>query len=423
MLLNNSLIVGVDVHRRTNVVQVMDGQGQVLTTSLLVSNNRQGTAHLADCLAEAARRGNFASIHIAAEATGAYWLPFFCQLQQEPRLAAWPLTLYPFNPRVVHNFRKAFVDLDKVDLNDAHLVAERLRFGRNLPAPFAMEEQFLPLRSLTRYRFHLVHELVRVKSYCTYLVYLKSSEYTADRDWQPFSDIFGATSRAVLRDFPSMDAIIEMPFDELVEWLDVKGKRRFADPEANARKLVRVAEDSYRLPAPWLESVNIILGLNLRHLKTLENLIQRVDTAIADEMKAIPNTLTTIPGIGPVIAAGIIAELGDLARFDYDQKKVASYAGLKWSRRQSGDFLAEETTLKRQGNRFLRYYFCEAAHLVRMNDAEYNAFYTKKYNEALKHKHKRAIVLTARKLVRLVVRLLTTNQPFRVRRVDSDESV
>ena len=58
-----------------------------------------------------------------------------------------------------------------------------------------------------------------------------------------------------------------------------------------------------------------------------------------------------------------------------------------------------------------------------MNDAEYNAFYTKKYNEALKHKHKRAIVLTARKLVRLVVRLLTTNQPFRVRRVDSDDSV
>ena len=31
--------------------------------------------------------------------------------------------------------------------------------------------------------------------------------------------------------------------------------------------------------------------------------------------------------------------------------------------------------------------------------------------------------LTARKLVRLVVRLLTTNQPFRVRRVDSDDSV
>ena len=219
-----------------------------------------------------------------------------------------------------------------------------------------------------------------------------------------------------------MDAIIEMPFDELVEWLDVKGKRRFADPEANARKLLQVAEDSYRLPTPWLESVNTILGLNLRHLKTLENLIQRVDTAIADEMEAIPNTLTTIPGIGPVIAAGIIAELGDLARFDYDQKKVASYAGLKWSRRQSGDFLAEDTPLKRQGNRFLRYYFCEAAHLVRMNDAEYNAFYTKKYNETPKHKHKRAVVLTARKLVRLVVRLLTTNQPFRVRRVDSDEA-
>jgi hypothetical protein len=88
MLLNNSLIVGVDVHRRTNVVQVMDDQGQVLATSLMVGNNRPGTKHLANYLAEMARKGNFASIHIAAEATGAYWLPFFCQLQQEPCCSA-----------------------------------------------------------------------------------------------------------------------------------------------------------------------------------------------------------------------------------------------------------------------------------------------------------------------------------------------
>ena len=59
-------------------------------------------------------------------------------------------------------------------------------------------------------------------------------------------------------------------------------------------------------------------------------------------MEAIPQTLDTIPGIGPVFAAGIIAEIGDLARFDYNEAKVASYAGLKWPRSQSADFEAEE---------------------------------------------------------------------------------
>ena len=51
-----------------------------------------------------------------------------------------------------------------------------------------------------------------------------------------------------------------------------------------------------------------------------------------------------------------------------------------------------------------------------MHDAEYGAYYQRKVSEVRQHQHKRAIVLTARKLVWLVVRLLTTNQPYQVRR-------
>jgi transposase len=211
-----------------------------------------------------------------------------------------------------------------------------------------------------------------------------------------------------------------MPFDDLVEWLDVKGKRRFAQPDDNARRLQQIAQDSYRLPEEWLASVNIALSLSLRHLTTLQQLLTRLDTAIAQQMAHYPNTLTTIPGIGPVFAAGIIAEIGDLARFAYNEARVASFAGLKWSRHQSADFTAEETHLKRTGSAYLRYYLCEAAQSVTMHDPEYAAFYQKKYNEVRKHRHKRAIVLTARKLVRLVVRLLTTHQPFRARQAPSD---
>ena len=219
-----------------------------------------------------------------------------------------------------------------------------------------------------------------------------------------------------------MEEVVAMPFDDLVEWLDVKGRRQFADPERNARRLQQVAESSYPLPEAWLETVNITLSLSLRHLKTLEQLLKRTDTAIEAQMEAYPNSLTTIPGIGPVFAAGLIAEIGDLARFDYDQAKVASFAGLKWKRNQSASFEAEETPRKRSGNAFLRYYLCEAAQLVRMRDAEYGAYYQKKYDEVPKHKHKRALTLTARKLVRLVVRLLTTNEPYRARRVNSGNS-
>jgi transposase len=421
MFSDTDLIVGVDVHRRTNVTQMMDGQGDVVDSGRCFANNGTGTRQLARHLARLTDSGGFAAIHIAAEATNNYWLPFFCQLSQSAQLASWPVELYPFNPRVVHNFKKALGDIEKTDDLDAAVTAERLRFGKELPRPFKMDELYLPLRALTRYRYHLVQELVRVKSYCLSQVYLKATNYS-DKGKKPFSDVFGATSQAVLREFATLDTIANMPFDELVEWIDVKGKRRFPNPEENARKLQQVAHDSYLLPQEWAEVIHDIIALNLRHMTLLGNLIQRVETAITQQMQSIPNTLETIPGIGPVLSAGIIAEIGDLARFDYNEAKVASFAGLKWPRSKSADFEAEDTKMSRSGNRFLRYYLCEAAQMVRMHAPEYRDYYDRKYKEVRKHQHKRAIVLTARKLVRLVVRLLTTNEPYRLRRVSSDKS-
>jgi transposase len=163
------------------------------------------------------------------------------------------------------------------------------------------------------------------------------------------------------------------------------------------------------------QPVHTILGLSLQHINFLEKQQKRLDTAIAQRMEAISHTLDTIPGFGPVFSAGIIAEIGDIrnfSNFNCDQAKVAKYAGFKWRTHQSADFKADESKLTRTGNRYLRYYFCEAANSVRMRDRDYAAFYNRKYNEVRKHQHKRAVVLTARKLVRLVVRLLATNQPY-----------
>lgn len=47
------------------------------------------------------------------------------------------------------------------------------------------------------------------------------------------------------------------------------------------------------------------------------------------------------------------------------------------------------------------------------SNAEYRSFYHRKYNEVNKYHHKRALALTARKLVRLVFRLLKDNCLYR----------
>ncbi len=69
-------------------------------------------------------------------------------------------------------------------------------------------------------------------------------------------------------------------------------------------------------------------------------------------------------------------------------------------------------------NRYLRYYLLEAANSVRRCDSEFRRYYDLKFKEVNKYQHKRA-PLTARKLVRLVFRLLKDNRLYILRRLST----
>jgi transposase len=393
----------------------MDQDGVEVIPSFKLDNNRPGTQSLIEKVEKLMEGGGFSELEVAAEATGWYWFHFFQSLQSAAHLQAWPVELYALNPRLTANFKKSYVDLDKSDPIDAFVIADRLRWGRDLPASFTYDPALLGLRFLTRYRYHLVHHLGQEKAYCTAILYLKASEYSQE-DKQAFANLFGAASRAVLEEFASIEDVAKLPFDELVEFIDRHGKRRFSHPEENARLLQHIAQNSYPLPEALQPPVNLVLSLSLKQIAALESLIERLDTEITTRLQAIPNTLQTIPGFGPVFAAGILAEIGGAQRFNFDEAKIAKFAGFKWRKTASADFQADETHLTRTGNPYLRYYFCEAAFSVQRCDSEYGAYFRRKLTEVRTHRHKRAVTLTARKLVRLVVRLLASNQPYQQRK-------
>ncbi len=232
--MNQTLVVGIDPHRKKNVMQLMDGQGQVLGPLVRVDNNRPGTTLFVKQVVEQMHSGGYERMQIASEATGWYWFHLFQSLSQDPLLNQWPVELYLFNPRLTAKFKQNYSDQDKTDPLDAAVVADRLRFGRDLPVPFRTDDTYLPLRCLTRYYFHLTHTLAREKAYALTSLYLKASDYTHS-DKQPFANVFGAASQAVLQEFASIDQIAAIPFDDLVEFIDSKGKRRLANP-ANSTK-------------------------------------------------------------------------------------------------------------------------------------------------------------------------------------------
>lgn len=95
-------------------------------------------------------------------------------------------------------------------------------------------------------------------------------------------------------------------------------------------------------------------------IRAFSDQIKAFDKVIEQQIKLIPNTLTIAKGIGPVYSAGIIAEIGDIHRFE-NQAALAKYAGLAWTEHQSGQFKSDNTRLIRSGNRFLNYNLFEAA--------------------------------------------------------------
>ena len=300
------LLVGIDPHRRTNTAQLMDSSGQVLGSPLKFVNNQPGADDFMVQLIAQTQMGEYDRLRIATEATGWYWFHLFQNLSQDQTLNELPLELYAFNPRLTAKYKETFGDLDKDDPTDAFVVADRLRMGRDLPVPFQGADAYLALRFLTRYRFWLTHQLAKEKAYCQAMLYLKFSDYTL-KSKRPFTDIFGATSRAIIEEFASIEEIAALPFDDLVEFIEVKGKRRFANPYHTAQQVLQVAHDSYHLPDILQQPINDILHLSLQHITFLQRQRTRLDTSITDHLVAIPNTLQTIPGIGPVFAAGLIA--------------------------------------------------------------------------------------------------------------------
>ena len=73
-------------------------------------------------------------------------------------------------------------------------------------------------------------------------------------------------------------------------------------------------------------------------IKTATKQIKMLDKSIERLAQSIPEItcLMSVPGIGPVYAAGIVAEIGQINRFD-DETKIAEYAGLYWKISQSGN--------------------------------------------------------------------------------------
>jgi transposase len=403
----NPVHIGIDVAHRNVEIGATNVTGEEICSIESFPNSLSGGKKVESYIAHISEKHKANPLLIATEATGFYDWHLLEFLSQSCVLAPYSPKIFRLNPKWVKSFKEIDSPKDKSDPIDAYSIAERIRF-RQPKHPFNANMDYIPLQRLTRFRTHLAQQIASEKNYFLSHLFLKFSAY---KQVSPFSDNFGATSVAVISEFFSVEELTETSVKDLLNFVIKHGKNRFPNPEEVVTKLQKVARESYRIRPSLTESVNLVLSTTLNNIRALKASLKKVNAAIEKAYSGFSLTLDTIPGIGVIFAAGIFAEIGDIHRFT-PEAQLARYAGLAWKRSKSGDFVADETPIFRSSNTNLRYYLVEAANSVKNNEPEYQQYYQKKYAEVRKHQHKRALVLTARKLVRLIYALLLRGEVY-----------
>jgi transposase len=246
----------------------------------------------------------------------------------------------------------------KTDDIDAGTLAELLA-ADYLPPVWQPDEATRRLRRLVSHRAGLVHDRTAVRNRVAAVLARRLVR-------SPVTDLFGVRGRAWL-------ASLELPPDERL-----------------------TVDAAVRIDAVLSEQVEVAERV--------------VASLVVDDSRV--RRLLTIPGIGLVTAASMLAVVGDIGRFDRPAKLV-SYLGLDPRVRQSGDRPAMRGHISRAGQAHARGLLCEAAHSAIRSPGPLAGFHAR-----LKTRRGGgiAIVATARKLAVLVWHLLTKDEDYRFMR-------
>lgn len=410
----STLFIGIDVSLEKNHATAIDFH-ENLYLKLSFDNNVPGSDRFIQAVINSLEAFPFEHIIIGIESTSIYSTHIASYLASNVTLKAFDTKVYVLNPKTTSGYRKTFVDLQKTDPTDSYLIADYARVGKIKTQPWK-GDQHIALRRLTRHRLHIVELITAEKTYYQTNLFLKFSEFARLKgNKKLFSNKFGAVATAIIEELLSLDDIAYMSVEGLAQLISDKSKNHFTDPEAVAQNVQAAARNSYRLDELAYDPVTTALASSLNLIKTYQTELRSIDKAIMKLIKGFQsnafNSLTSVPGIGPVLAAGIIAEIGDIHCFKSNDA-LAKYAGITWSVNQSGPMKSDETRLTKRGNKYLRYYFMEAANSVRRYDPAYRSYYLSKFNEVHTHQHRRAVSLTSRKLIRLVFGLLIKNSQY-----------
>ena len=386
------ITVGIDVAKDKHDCFILGEGGEVLSDVFMISNTQDGFNHLVDRIQECRKEGE--PVQVGLEATGHYSYNIL------GFLVGSGYNTFVLNPLRANLYRKSLtLRKTKTDRVDARNIAGMLMMGKGLEPYRESERKLDNLKSLTRYRFDKVRDRAKLKQGISRLVCILFPELE-----KLVPTLHMVSVYALLENYPGACQVAQADIDEMQDLLNLTSHNHCRKDMAHELHDAAVASIGSHMPAKSIE-----LQHTIRLIRELGREIREVEDSIKDIMEDLGSPITTIPGIGYKMGAMIIAEAGDLSRFESADKLLA-YAGMSPSTYQSGQLKNCYPHMEKRGSRYLRYALYNATKYVCHWDPTFADYLNKKrsegkhYNVALSH--------ATKKLVRVIFALERSGKPY-----------
>ena len=340
-------------------------------------------------------RGLNEPVVFGMEATGHYWLTLFTHLRNDG------FTVHVINPIQSDALRGMYIRKTKNDAIDSMIIADVIRFGRYCETS-VQPGDLQAMRELCRQRFYIIDMASDLKRKVLALLDQVFPEYESSspiplalRPWN-----FCPSTPRLKRCFPSAPK-------KLAELLETASRGRLG--LAKAEEIQEAAKNSFGIVLAS-GSFALIIRQYIEQIRSLESSIAVFDTEIARLLAGFDTQLTTITGIGPTLAAVILSEIGgDIKRFS-SPAKLAAYAGVDPTVKQSGDFTGTRMKMSKRGSPYLRRAIWLASTVAAFKDPAIHALYERKRSEG--KDHMTVIGHVCRKMVSIIFAVLRDNTPY-----------
>lgn len=383
--------LAIDVAKGKSMVSLISSSGEVLIDPYEINHSINDFTNLLNRIIKL----KLDNISVIMESTGIYHRPierFFL----ESNFKVYTINAL-YSKMYKRNLRKT-----KTDKLDCISLAE-LFFTTDFKQYIKPNDLYLNMNALSRQYFALDELCSNLKNRYKNLVYLCFPEYELIFKKEA---IYSEIALSFIEKYPHANIISNTRIDALQNFFK-KNNFRYWKRKANIIK-------EYALKSYPSVNINDESVSNLSQLARLINTYQKEIETIKYKLVFLAKktkyfeSINSIFGIGEFTTSILIAELGDINRFN-NIKELTAFCGLDPTIKQSGRSINIHGPISKSGNKYLRkILFVSCLNIVRLspkchieNDIE--IYYRKKRNEG-KH-HYAAIIACTTKLLRKILAL------------------